>query len=134
MNRFVFFGRLTADPEIRYGQKDGEQIPVATMNIAVDRRLSKQDTKTDFFRLTGFQKKAEFAERYLHKGSKILVDGRIQNHNYEKDGKKIYDIQFVIENIEFGDSKKEEKAEETKPDDFLKITDGEQEELPFNFN
>ena len=85
MNKLILMGRLTRDPEIRYSQGDS-QLAIGKFSIAVDRKFKKQgDTVTaDFFNCTAFGKQAEFVEKYLKQGTKIVVIGRIQNDNYTK--------------------------------------------------
>lgn len=135
MNKFIFMGRLTDFPEVKYS---GETA-IAKFSLAVDRRF-KKDT-TDFFNITALGKLGEFVEKYLVKGVKVVVVGRVENNNYtNKEGKKVYSMQFVAEEIEFAESK---KANETKPepqkepepsrdDGFMNIPEGvDDEELPF---
>ena len=103
-------GRLTAEPEIRYTSGDNAMC-IANFNLAVDKRFKKKDDPdaptADFFRITAMGKLGEFSEKYLHKGTKILMEGRVENNNYtNKDGVKVYGFQFVAENIEFAESKK----------------------------
>ncbi len=116
MNSVVLMGRLTKDPEIRNGE-----MTIAKYCLAVDRRKKGE---TDFINCVTFGKGAEFAEKYLHKGSKVCVSGRIQTGSYtDKEGRKIYTFDVVVDNQEFAESKKTESAE------FTPVT--EQEELPF---
>lgn len=131
MNKVVLMGRLTADPETRATQ-DGKA--VGTYTLAVDRRVAKGDQKTDFIRCQVWERKAEFAEKYLHKGTKIVVTGRIQTGSYkDKDGKTVYTTDVVIEDQEFAESKLNTPAAEPKADDgFIDIPVGGMEGLPFN--
>ena len=87
MNKVILMGRLTRDPEVRYSQ-GANPTAVARFSIAVDRRFKREgEPDADFFNCTAFGKQAEFIERYLRKGVKILTAGRIQNDNYtNKDG------------------------------------------------
>ena len=101
MNKVILTGNLTRDPEVRYTQSGKA---VARLGIAVTRTFNKD--QTDFFSMTAWDKQAEFCGRYLKKGSRVLVEGRVENNNYEKDGVKHYSDQIVVERIEFGDSKK----------------------------
>lgn len=127
MNKFIAIGRLTRDPEIRAA---GET-KLASFSLAVDRRFKGQDgVDADFFNFTAFGKLAEFVEKWLTKGIKVLVEGRAQNHNYtDKNGVKRYEIQFVAESIEFVESKKTEATTESA---FMDIPDDADEELPFD--
>lgn len=106
MNKAILMGRLTREPEVRYAQNDNSTC-IARFNLAVDRRI-KQDTEpnADFISCVAFGKTAEFIEKYLTKGSKILLEGRIQTGSYtNKDGVKIYTTDVVAENVEFAESK-----------------------------
>ena len=106
MNKVILMGRLTRDPEVRYSQ-NGNQMAIARFSIAVDRRFKREgEPDADFFNCTAFGKQAEFVERYLHKGTKILTSGRIQNDNYtNKDGQMVYSVRVMVDEIEFAESK-----------------------------
>ena len=120
MNKVILMGRLTKDPDIKNGEK-----PVAKFSLAIDRKFNANET--DYPSIVAFGKTAEFVSKYLHKGMKIVVEGRLQTGSYEKDGRKIYTTDVIADSIEFAESKKEpqETGEEwIAPDD---IEDG----LPF---
>lgn len=103
MNKVVLMGRLTNDPEIRT-TADGKS--VASYTLAIDRSFARAEGKTDFIPCIAWEKKAEFAEKYLKKGTKILVTGRIQTGSYtNRDGKKVYTTDVVVEDHEFAESK-----------------------------
>ncbi len=151
-------GRLTRDPEIRYSQNDN-QMAIARYSLAVDRRGGRnnqnQDAQTaDFINCVTFGKSAEFAERYFHKGIKIVVEGRIQTGSYtNKEGQKVYTTEVVVENQEFAESKSASDSNSAsfdagsysgsysapqaapagnKPEaGFINVPDGIDEELPF---
>lgn len=125
MNLVILMGRLTKDPEIRISQ--GGDVTIGTFSIAVDRRLKKD--VTDFFNCVTFNKNAEFAEKYLRKGTKIVVEGEIQIDKYEKDGVTKYATKIIANHIEFAESKKtnEETKEEKQEEGFMMID----EEVPF---
>ena len=91
MNKVVLMGRLVREPEIRYTQ-GAEPIAVARYVLAVDRRYKKDgESGADFISCTTFGKSAEFAEKYLGKGIKIAVSGRIQTGSYvNRYGTKVY--------------------------------------------
>lgn len=127
MNRLEIIGRLTRDPEVRITQ-DG-QTTIARFGIAVDRR--GKDQKTDFFNVTAFNKTAQFAEKYLKKGTKIAIGGRIQTDEYtNRDGQKVTSVIIIADEVEFCEKKQEEKPN----DGFVNIPDNiDSEELPFNF-
>ena len=130
MNKVILMGRLTKDPDYKATQ-DGKT--VAKFNLAVDRRIGKE---TDFFGVTTFGKTADFCEKYLKKGTKIVLTGRIQNDSYtNKEGKKVTSTQIIAEELEFAESKGEktftDKPEEKKTE--WAPADDLDEELPFNF-
>lgn len=134
MNNVILSGRLTADPEIRHTQAG---TPVANYTLAVD-RYSKDEKKADFIRCVAWGKRAEFAEKYMQKGRKFIISGSIQTDSYEKDGRKVYTTDIIVNSQEFADSKSEgqttapETAHETASDEFMDIPDNLAEDLPFN--
>lgn len=138
MNKVILMGRLTRDPEIRYSQ-DENNMAIARYTLACDRKFKKDEA--DFISCVAFGKSAEFAEKYLKKGTKIAVTGRIQTGSYEKDGQKIYTTDVVIEEQEFAESKNSSGGGEDiqyqsqpKPapsDGFMSIPDGIEDQLPF---
>lgn len=98
MNKVFLSGNLTRDPEVRYTQ-NGKAY--ARMGLAINRRYKDKET-VEFFNLVAWEKTAEFCGRYLLKGSRVLVEGRLQTSSYEnKDGVKVNTVDIVIENIEF---------------------------------
>ena len=108
MNKVILSGNLTKDPEVRYTQSG---MAYARMGIAVNRPYSSKNTEgqptVDFFNMTSWSKQAEFCGRYLKKGSPVIVEGRIENNNYEdKNGVKHYDVSIHVDNIEFASSKR----------------------------
>lgn len=141
MNKVILMGRLTRDPEVRYSQ--GEQATaVARYTLAVDRRGRNQENSADFIQCVAFGKAAEFAERYLHKGTKIVLTGRIQTGSYtNKNGQRVYTTDIVAEDQEFAESKNAESGNaggyNTQPapapqsgnDGFMPA--GDDSELPF---
>lgn len=112
MNKVILIGRLTAEPEIRFTQS---QKCVASYRLAVDRSFkSAGQPEADFISCVAWDKNGEFCQKYLHKGTKIAVVGRIQTRNYEdKDGKKVYVTEVVVEHHEFCESKSSGQAAET---------------------
>lgn len=110
MNKVILMGRLTRDPEVRYTQ--GEQaMAVARYTLAVDRRGKNQENSADFIQCVAFGKAGEFAERYLHKGTKIVLTGRIQTGSYtNKEGQRVYTTDIVAEDQEFAESKNTESS------------------------
>lgn len=144
MNKIILMGRLTRDPETRYSQGESS-MAIARFSLAVDRRFKRQgDPDADFFNCTAFGKQAEFVEKYLKQGTKIVLTGRVQNDNYtNKNGEKVYSVQIIAEEIEFAESKNAQggnaggfqpvtPSPQTADDGFLNIPNGIEEELPFN--
>lgn len=122
-------GRLVKDVEIRYAQNG---TAIAKFTIAVDRRFKREgQPDADFFKCTSFGKQAEFVEKYFKKGSRILLEGELQNNNYEKDGQTVYDNQILVNNVEFCESKNNSGNTTTTNTDFVNIPEGVDEELPF---
>ena len=143
MNKVILMGRLTRDPDMRYSQGEAP-MAVARYTLAVDRRFRRDgnDQTADFISCVAFGKPAEFAEKYLHKGTKICVTGRIQTGSYtNKDGQKVYTTDVVVEDQEFAESKNANSGgdfaaapsvpSEPVGDGFINIPDGIDEELPF---
>ena len=151
MNKVILMGRLCADPEVRYSQNEN-QTAVARYRLAVDRRFKREGDQTaDFIPCVAFGKAAQFAEYYLHRGTKIIVTGRIQTGSYtNRDGQKFYTTDVVVEEQEFAESKSASdnyaashpRTEAPAPsmpnpgaastDGFMNIPDGIDVELPFN--
>ena len=151
MNKVILMGRLTRDPEVRYSQGD-TPTAFARYTLAVDRRFSRNgdDATADFISCVAFGRSAEFAEKYLHKGTKIALTGRIQTGSYtNRDGVKVYTTDVVVEDQEFAESKNSSggdggfagnsgfsgggrPAPMAAGDGFMNIPDGIDEELPFN--
>ena len=137
MNKVIMIGRLVKDPEIRYSQ-GANTTCVARYTLAVDRKF-KQDGQpnADFINCIAFGKLGEFAEKYLHKGVKIAVTGRIQTGSYtNKDGQKVYTTDVVVEEQEFCESKSQSNSQPqptpSNDNSWMNIPDGVEDSLPFN--
>lgn len=138
MNRVILMGRLTRDPDVRWTQGQDAKA-IARFTLAVDRRIKNDNQPSaDFISCVAFGKVAEFIEKYINKGTKIVVEGRWQTGSYEKDGAKIYTNDCVIESCEFAESKKSDTTNEPAPqpadcgDGFMNIPDNvKEDELPF---
>lgn len=144
MNKVVLMGRLTRDPEVRYTQGENS-MAIARYTLAVDRRFKKEGEATaDFISCVAFGKAGEFAEKYFRQGLKVIISGRIQTGSYtNREGKKVYTTDVVIEEQDFAESKGAAKEsnqgnvpEAGQPtedmDGFMNIPDGIDEELPFS--
>lgn len=142
MNKVILMGRLTRDPEIRYTSGENQRA-VARYTLAVERRRGKgADREADFINCVGFDRTADFAEKYLRQGTKIVVVGRLQTGSYtNKDGRKVYTTDVVIEEQEFAESKSAEKGsgktgskencDSGSGGGFMNIPDGMVDDLPF---
>ena len=111
MNKVILVGRLTRDPNVTYSQGE-RQTAVARFTLAVDRRRSRnaeqngQEQTADFISCVAFDRQGEFAEKYLHQGTKVVLSGRIQTGSYtNRDGQRVYTTDVVAEDIEFAESK-----------------------------
>lgn len=146
MNKVIMMGRLTRDPEVRWSQGQNA-MAIARYTLAVDRRIKRDgEASADFVSCVAFGKAAEFAEKYLRQGTKLVVAGRIQTGSYtNRDGQKVYTTDVVIEDQEFAESKASSgntapAATQSSPygnmptdsDGFMNVPDGIDEELPFN--
>lgn len=153
MNCVILMGRLVRDPEVRYATKgNGEALPIARYTLAVNRgtRASNAEQNADFIRIVSFDKAAEFVEKYLRQGTKVVITGRIQTGSYtDRDGKKVYTTEIITSDIEFAESKRASDAYNSSNsysqndnrgaqrqtadayDGFMNIPDGFDEELPF---
>ena len=135
MNKVVLMGRLVREPEIRYTQGN-EPIAVARYVLAVDRRYKKDgESGADFISCTTFGKSAEFAEKYLSKGIKIAVSGRIQTGSYvNRYGTKVYTTDVIVDEQEFAESKsanQNDTQSQANENDFTGIPDDVEAYLPF---
>ena len=138
MNKVILIGRVVRDAEIRYSQGENTTC-IARYTLAVDRKFKQEGQPTaDFINCIAFGKLGEFAEKYLHKGTKIAVVGRIQTGSYKnKDGNTVYTTDVVVEEQEFCESKSQSNSQPqptpSNSDGFMSIPDGlEDEGLPFN--
>lgn len=137
MNKAIIMGRLTRDPVVRYSQGQNP-VAVARYTLAVDRRRTQEERKADFIPCVALGKQGEFAEKYLKKGTKIVVEGRIETGSYtDRDGRKVYTVEVRVEGHEFAESKRTEDGsshipEEYPEDGFIDIPEGIEEELPFS--
>ena len=132
MNVWNGIGRLTKDPDTRYTT---ENMAVARFTVAVDRY--GKDAGADFIGCAAFDKSAEFIDKYFHKGMKIGITGHIQTGKYDnKDGKTVYTTDVVVDRAEFVEKKADApetigQPTENPTDEFMKIPDNIDEEIPF---
>lgn len=138
MNKVIEIGRLVKDPEIRYSQ-GANTTCVARYTLAVDRKFKQEgQPNADFINCIAFGKLGEFAEKYLHKGTKIAVTGRIQTGSYKnKDGNTVYTTDVVVEEQEFAESKSQSSSQPqptpSNDNSWMSIPDNlDDSSLPFN--
>lgn len=144
MNKVILMGRLTRDPEVRYSAGENA-MAIARYTLAVDRRVRKEnEANADFIGCIAFGRNAEFAEKYFRQGMRVVITGRIQTGSYtNREGKKIYTTDIVIEEQEFAESRSASEQNRNFPDrnagmksdagdGFMNIPDGIDEELPFH--
>jgi single-strand DNA-binding protein len=137
MNRVILCGRLVRDAEVKYSQGE-KPMAISKFTLAVDRKFKKDgEQSADFINCTAFGKTAEVIEKYVTKGTKIIVEGRWQTGSYtNKDGNKVYTNDCMVENIEFCESKSQQaqnnaQAPTPNGDRFMNI-DTDMDSLPFN--
>lgn len=134
MNKVILMGRLVRDPDVRYTQA-AEPMAIARYTLAVDRRYQRNnagDEQTaDFISCVAFGKAGEFVEKYLRKGIKIAISGRIQTGSYtNKEGQKVYTTEVVVEEQEFAESKAASSGRQEQGE-FMNIPDTAADDLPF---
>ena len=107
MNKLIVMGNLTGDPKITHT----DSTTIAKYTVAVNRRGKREENIADYIPCVAFGRSAEFAEKYLHQGMKMLITGRLQSGSYiNKDGQKVYTLDLVVEDQEFAGSKGNNKA------------------------
>ena len=147
LNKVILIGRLTRDPEVKYSQSNTDMC-VARYTLAVERRGKNENQSADFINCVAFRQNGEFAEKYLRKGMKIAICGRIQTGSYtNKDGNKVYTTDVVVESAEFCEPKQQASgtpnhgnSQPAKPqtnansvgDGFMNIPDGIDDQLPWS--
>lgn len=135
MNKIIMIGRLTRDLDLRYL---ADNRVLTKGSIAVDRKHKKEgESETDFFNITAFGKTADIMSKYLHKGSKIAIEGELRNNNYtDKDGHKVYSNEIIVNSFDFAEGKSSSTSDnntaQPAPDnDFMGIPEDIEEEIPF---
>ena len=135
MNDCKFSGRPTRDPQITHSQ-GADPIAIARYTLAVERKSRQENgPQADFLNIIAFGRTAEFVEKHIRKGMKIIVECHAQSGSYEKDGKKVYYTEFVADSHEFCEKKEQngpDPAGQQDNDGFMNIPDGIDSELPFN--
>lgn len=137
-NKWIGVGRIVRDPEIKYTQTTNGDMAIGRFTVACDRKFKRDGEPTaDFINCVAFGKTAEFLEKYCTKGTKLVVEGRIQTGSYtNKDGNKVYTTDIAVENIEFAESKASASSNTETTNGEVNIAKAvavdEQDELPFD--
>lgn len=132
MNVVALTGRLTKAPVTRYGGQDNS-VAITRFTLAVDDKDG-----ADFINIKCLGRTAEWAEKWLSKGNKVEVTGKIKTGHYTKDGREVYFTEVLASGLGFGESKAEAEARQNSQpqpcdnDGFMNIPDGIDEELPFS--
>ena len=125
MNTVIIVGNMTDEPQITEVSGGHKK---ATFSLA----LNRIKDGADYPRVTAWDKRAELIENWCHKGTKLAIRGHIHTDSYEnRDGKKVYTTEIVVDELEFCDKKPKEQPKETSSDEFMKIPDGTDAEIPF---
>ncbi len=112
MNRTMLIGRLVKDPELRHV---GQDIQLTNFTIAINRQHKKEET--DYFDIVAWRKLAELCEKYLIKGQKAAIEGRLEQQKWEKNGKKFSKVVIVADNVQFLEKPQGKQGEEFDPED-----------------
>ena len=112
LNKVMLIGHLGRDPEIRYSQQGTAMVnfSIATSEQWNDKNTGEKQERTEWHRIVAFRKPAEILEKYLSKGSKIYIEGRLQTRNYEKDGQTHYTTEIVVREFQFLGGKQENQS------------------------
>lgn len=140
MNKVILMGRLTRDAQTRYTEGT-EPMAISRFTLAVDRRTQRdqEGQSSDFISCVAFGKTGQFIEKYGQQGTKFVIEGRIQTGSYtNKEGRKIYTTDVVVESVEFAESKVAAGDNQSRPqpapdngDGLMSIPDNIDDELPF---
>lgn len=135
MNKVIFCGRTTKDIEMRYSQGENS-MAIGRFSIAIDSGYGDKK-KTSFFNCTIFGKQAEAFEKYVPKGTKVLLECEANQNQYtDKNGNKVNSVDFIVKSFEFCESKSQSSSQpQTTPSNdnsWMNIPDGVEDSLPFN--
>src|SRR5271169_1255218 len=100
-NRIILIGNTTKDVEVRYTQSG---TPIATISLAVNSKFKKGDAMVEevlFINVTVFGKQAESCGQYLSKGNPVLIEGRLRENKWEKDGEKKSRMEVIANTVRF---------------------------------
>ncbi len=114
MNKVCLTGRITKNIELKYNQNN---VAITSFNLAVTRKFKNQngEYESDFINCIAYKSTAELLNKYVKKGELLGIEGRIQTRNYEdKDGKRVYVTEVIVDSIDFLQSRKDESKQETE--------------------
>lgn len=130
MNKIILRGRPTRDPETYSYTSNGEQKPITKFNFAVNKTFSRGEKTADFFTCIAYGRQAVTVEKYVRRGMHLLITGRMESNDYEKDGYKVYGYNLIVESLEFLDKKENSQSEAQEDENrFLQLPDDA--EVPF---
>ena len=135
MNKVIFCGRTTKDIEMRYSQGENS-MAIGRFSIAIDSGYGDKK-KTSFFNCTIFGKQAEAFERYVPKGTKVLLECEANQNQYtDKNGNKVNSVDFIVKSFEFCESKSQSNSQPqhapSNDNSWMNIPDGVEDSLPFS--
>ena len=135
MNKVIFCGRTTKDIEMRYSQGENS-MAIGRFSIAIDNGYGDKK-KTNFFNCTIFGKQAEAFEKYVPKGTKVLLECEANQNQYtDKNGNKVNSVDFIVKSFEFCESKSQSNSQPqptpSNDNSWMNIPDGVEDSLPFN--
>lgn len=113
MNKVCLTGRITKNIELKYNQNN---VAITSFTLAVTRKFKNQngEYESDFINCIAYKSTAELLNKYVKKGDLLGIEGRIQTRNYEdKDGKRVYVTEVIVDSIDFLQSRKNESKQET---------------------
>ena len=126
MNRVVLIGRMTKDVELKT-TNTGKSVASFTLAVNRDHKNADGNYDADFINCVAFGQQAETISKYVRKGDKFGVIGKINTRNYEKNGNKVYVTEVIVESFEFIENRKDKPTEEVL-EEFEPCAD---DELPF---
>ena len=127
MNKSILIGRVTKDIELK-STTSGKYVCTFTLAVNRDYKNADGNYDADFINCVAYGQQAETISKFVNKGDKFGVIGKIATRNYEKDGSKVYVTEIIVESFDFLESKKDKPTEDANTDSFEPYDD----DLPFN--
>lgn len=129
MNLHILTGRPTREPEIVYYDPNDNNNFLTKFNFAVKKDHPKGENTADFFNCVAYGRVAKLVEKYVRQGIKIMITGRMENNNYEKDGMKVFGYNFIIEKVEFLEKKENEAPIQEDENGFMQVSEEVEKEM-----